>query len=152
MLFSASLVIARPLTYTRPMQGNAASMKWRRQAMLLAVLALSLRILIPSGWMPAADRFGLIPCLGTAPGATTLAKTMAHHATPHRQGHEKGDQGDKPCAFIGFACALAEPDALASAVALPVLQSAPLAVAAPTTVGAGLAAPPPPPTGPPATA
>jgi len=130
------------------MQGKAAGTNGRRHAMLLAVVALSLRILIPSGWMPAADRIGLMPCFGTAPVATT----MAHHAAPHRERHEQSDQGDKPCAFVGFACALAEADVFASVGMLPVSQPVPATIAAPGAVGAGLAAPPPPPTGPPATA
>jgi hypothetical protein len=139
------------------MQGTAASTNWRRHATLLAVLALSLRILIPSGWMPATDRLALTPCFGTAAAAVSSAtmsstRTMAHHTTSHREGHEKSDAGDKPCAFTGFACALAQPDVSASAAVRAISQSVPAIVAAPATVGAGLAAPPPPPTGPPAIA
>jgi len=130
------------------MRSEASGTNRRRYATLLAVLALGLRILIPSGWMPAADRIGLMPCFGTAaPMASTTR--MAHHAASRREGHDKSDQGDKTCAFVGFAGLLAEPDAPASAPALLVTQSLPPIFAAPATVGAGLAAPPPPPTGPP---
>jgi hypothetical protein len=123
--------------------------------MLLAALALFLRILIPSGWMPATDRIGLMPCFGTV--ATTAkhgAATMDHHASPlatsHRGGHRDSDRGDKPCAFVSFACALAEPDSLSGPlpafVLTPILRAA---IVEGVAIGAGLAAPPPPPTGPP---
>jgi hypothetical protein len=130
----------------------------RRQAMLLAAIALFLRILIPSGWMPAADGMGLMPCLGTIT-ATAMpgGAMMAHHASAlasrHDSGHNQSDKGEKPCAFVGFACALAEPDGVSGPVLA--LVPMPLLLAAVSTgarIGAGLAAPPPPPTGPPITA
>lgn len=121
---------------------------------LLAALALFLRILIPSGWMPAADRIGLMPCFGTG-AVRHSAATMehdSHHAAPRHREHPNGDKSDKPCAFAGFACALAEPDALSGAPLAPLATSALLAgFTAAARIGAGLAAPPPPPTGPPVT-
>ncbi|MDO6416273.1 hypothetical protein Q4F19_17945 [Sphingomonas sp. BIUV-7] len=117
---------------------------------MLAGLALLLRILIPSGWMPAGDRIGLVPCFGVA--TATTHGPMAHHPAPHHDGHDTSDKGDRPCAFVGFACALAEPDGAIGAL-LPVLLSPAMIAAASSaaSIGAGLAAPPPPPTGPPVT-
>ncbi len=125
--------------------------------MLLASLALLLRILIPSGWMPATDRVGLMPCFGTAATAAMHGGGMADHSAAHLMkrrdtGHSGSDKGDRPCAFAGFACALAEPDGVSdpslALISTPILLAAIVTGAA---IGAGLAAPPPPPTGPPAT-
>jgi hypothetical protein len=123
--------------------------------MLLASLALFLRILIPSGWMPAADRLGLMPCFGTAAamaGGGMANHAAAHRTKPHGTGHSESDKGDKPCAFVGFACALAEPEGLSAPMSAFLPTSILLAALAHSVaVGAGLAAPPPPQTGPPAT-
>ncbi|PZU06184.1 hypothetical protein [Sphingomonas sp.] len=120
--------------------------------MLLAGLALFLRILIPSGWMPASDRIGLMPCFGMAPVETTMVSHGSHHGAPHHQDHD-GEKGDKPCAFAGFACALAEPaDTTHAPAPLFAARTPSPATLATTMIGAGLAAPPPPQTGPPLTA
>ncbi|WP_253717525.1 hypothetical protein [Sphingomonas sp. AP4-R1] len=121
---------------------------------LLAALALILRILIPSGWMPAADRIGLMPCFGTvSAGHAAAAMDHAGHHAAHRRGdHPDDGKSDRPCAFAGFACALAEPDVVSGPPLVPL--AAPIllgGVAAAARIGAGLAAPPPPPTGPPVT-
>jgi hypothetical protein len=142
------------------MQMRAADRRWWQQGMLLASFALLLRILIPSGWMPAADRVGLMPCFGTVAATTMHSGGMADHAGDHLtgrhgsngSGHSESDKGDRPCAFVGFACALAEPDGLSAP--LPAFRPASILLAAlaqAPAIGAGLAAPPPPPTGPPAT-
>ena len=120
--------------------------------MSLIALALFLRILIPSGWMPAADRLGLVPCLGTARAVPMAHIGMAHHATSRHAPHNEGDKSDKPCAFAALACSLAEPSGPSVARVMPTVAPMVLAAsAAAAPIGAGLAAPPPPPTGPPTT-
>jgi hypothetical protein len=116
---------------------------------LLAGLALFLRILIPSGWMPSADRIGLMPCFGIASGATRMNAGMPHHATSHDGKHQNSDQADKPCAFVAFAYALADPDQGSATTMAPVPVAHPTRVASGRTITAGLPAPPPPQTGPP---
>ena len=116
---------------------------------LLAGLALFLRFLIPSGWMPSTDRIGLMPCFGVATSAPRMNAAMPHHAASHDEKHQDSDPGDKPCAFLAFACALADPD-LDFTIAMPAAPAArPMAAVYGRTIAAGLPAPPPPQTGPP---
>ncbi len=129
----------------------------RTIALALLACALALRLLVPAGWMPVADAQGLhlVLCSGSGPLEMPSPHVLPAMAGMHQAGHTGHDhhhQGmpDHPCAFAGLGLALAEP-------VLPML--APVAIAAQTlvtlipaavAVGRGLAAPPPPPTGPPA--
>jgi hypothetical protein len=125
---------------------------WRRQAILLAALTVFVRMLVPSGWMPAADRIGLMPCFGVAPRSASVPAT-AHAPSHHRKDHAPGNAGEKPCAFAGLACPLTSTDIPAAAMAPPPpVASLPAVQDITVQIGTGLAAPPPPPTGPPATA
>ncbi len=117
-----------------------------RLAALLAV-ALVVRALVPTGWMPVATAQGVRLALCPGQDVTPPAMAGMHH------GHERdGKQPppDHPCAFagLGLAADTAPPFVIPSAapVAPPLVAAHPLAV----TVGRGLAAPPPPATGPPA--
>lgn len=117
----------------------------RGRVIALLAVALFVRALVPTGWMPVATadgvRFEL--CAGQA---------MPPQAGMHH-GHKEGGKPalpDHPCAFAGLGLAA---DTAPSPVVLPIPGFAPppaaprpLAVA----VGRGLAAPPPPATGPPA--
>ena len=113
--------------------------------MALFALVMLVRVLVPAGWMPVADAAGSHLALCDGVMAAKPMVGMAHGKAPmHHQG-----PSDHPCAFAGPA----------AAVETPVLQ-VPLPPAAPrhaavtdhlsAAVGHGLAAPPPPPTGPPA--
>jgi hypothetical protein len=127
----------------------------RALALALLACALALRFLVPAGWMPVSDArgFHLTLCSGVGPmdmPAMAMQQPMAgmdHHGpSPSR---DQATQ-DHLCPFAGLGLALTEP-VLPAIVALPPTDavfapSRPLAIA----IGHGLAAPPPPPTGPPA--
>ena len=130
----------------------------RRLLMALVALAMVVRVLVPAGWMPVADASGahLVLCDGgmVAPpmtmaetGAMAKAMTgaMTHGKAPmHHQG-----PSDHPCAFAGPVAAVETPQ-----LVVPLAPTAPRHMVATVhlvdAVGRGLAAPPPPPTGPPA--
>lgn len=118
------------------------------QGRVIALLALALfvRALVPTGWMPVAtaDGLGMELCAGQAMAPQAMAG-MKH-------GREQGKQAlpDHPCAFAGLGLAAdTAPPLVVVALALmppPMLAPRGLAIA----IGRGLAAPPPPATGPPA--
>lgn len=122
-----------------------------RGAWTLGLLALALfsRILVPAGWMPAMQGQGYAITLCTGAGA--LSAWVDDAGNVHKGKPVSDRQGDHPCAFAGIAAAAAIPAAGAAApvIALTAMRL-PRAVME-SAVGRGLAAPPPPPTGPPAT-
>lgn len=117
-------------------------------ALALIALALTMRVLIPGGWMPAAagDGFAITLCTGTGMDTAWVdAEGRVHKEKP------AGEAGaDQHCAFAGMGMAMLDGDApaaiIAPALAQVVLPGRQLQVA----IGQGLAAPPPPATGPPA--
>ena len=127
---------------------------------LMLALAVALKLLVPHGWMPAPGG-GLMLCPDQAPVVPTAPITHGggHHAVAGTHVHAEADQQpDHPmpsgerCAFAGVGLA-----ALARLPAPALVVPAPLPIASPTRVpavaiGRGLAAPPPPSTGPPASA
>lgn len=117
-----------------------------RIALGFVVLALFMRLLVPAGWMPAADR-GLMITLCTGTGAQQA--WIDEQGNIHK-GEPGEGQADHPCVFGGFAAVLklpSGPDALAGP--LPVATALPVLAATAVAIGRGLAAPPPPATGPP---
>lgn len=123
--------------------------KWRRALVAMALLALALKAMVPSGFMPGTSLTApivLCPDQGPMPGMALAAADHDHHApgSPH------GD-ADHPCAFAGLGLA-----SLAAPFAAPIV--APAATAPDTAAlpppapmpGRGLAAPPPPSHAPPA--
>lgn len=118
-----------------------------RIALLLVVAALFMRMLIPAGWMPAAEG-GTIITLCTGAGAE---QAWIDDAGKLHKGAKPGEgQADHPCAFGGFAAVLDLPPTGGSLAFLPPLAAASPALATATVaIGRGLAAPPPPSTGPP---
>jgi hypothetical protein len=128
----------------------------RAVALALLACALALRFLVPAGWMPVSDAYGLhlAPCSGTGPMTPATMPAMAmHHVMAGMDHHAPGGQDqpapDHACPFAGLGLALAEPAlpavALPPAVEATLLPARILVVA----IGRGLAAPPPPATGPP---
>ncbi|MFW2831059.1 hypothetical protein [Sphingomonas sp. ID0503] len=115
-------------------------------ALLLVVLALGMRVLIPAGWMPSADRIGIELCTSAGPVTVKMAGHAMHHGK-----HKPAERMDHPCAFAGAGAVMVAPfepvDAVVAAFVAVRLFMLPSAVA----IGRGLAAPPPPPTGPPST-
>jgi hypothetical protein len=113
----------------------------------LIVLALAVRVVIPSGWMPSSERgFALTICTGM--DAQTI--WMDSKGKLHKEDPSKGKSVEhSPCAFAGDTVASANANSDASA-ALPHIASArPVFARQSISVGTGLAAPPPPAIGPP---
>ncbi len=126
----------------------------RTIALALLACALALRLLIPAGWMPVVDATGLhlTLCSGSGPIEPVThhdMKAMAGTAHHHQHHHEQG-MPDHPCAFAGLGLALAEPVLPEIALIAPVVEATVAVIPATVAIGRGLAAPPPPPTGPPA--
>lgn len=116
-------------------------------AAALILLALALRVIIPAGFMPSAERsFTLTVCAGM----DTQTVWMDKSGKLHKEDPAKGKSVEhQPCAFAGAAMA---PDVAAdqSFSALPPVALARRAFAVTEiAVGRGLAAPPPPAIGPP---
>jgi hypothetical protein len=120
--------------------------------MVLAVLAVGLKVLTPPGFMVAAPTndlpFAIVICTGNGPLSLEPGQSLADHG-----GKEQAPGGkihESPCAFAGLAAAAEPPSALNVApvqfVAYRAVQIRPVASVAP---GRGLAAPPLPARGPP---
>ncbi|WP_066682487.1 DUF2946 family protein [Caulobacter sp. CCH9-E1] len=125
----------------------------KRDALLaLAMLAVTLKIMVPAGFMPDAQPrnglpFALVLCTGD--GAKVV---QPGEALGHGRGEDHGGKSvhDAPCPFAVQAAGAPPPSlfvvAGAGAVRYVVL---PIPASPATAPGRGLAAPPPPPTGPP---
>ena len=121
------------------------SMANRGRLFAMLALALVVRALVPTGWMPVATdqgiRFEL--CAGQAmPPAAGM-----HH---RHKGESQQTAPDHVCAFagLGLAADTAPPPVMLALAPAPVPVAAPRALT--VAIGRGLAAPPPPATGPPA--
>lgn len=116
-------------------------------ALALIMFALALRILVPSGFMPAQGQ-GLAITLCTGTGA--VSAWVDSDGTVHK-GKAADAAPEHPCTFSGFGAVFDLPDHGAASVQPLRLVEAPLFVArTAVAIGRGLAAPPPPSTGPPA--
>jgi hypothetical protein len=117
----------------------------RGWAVGLALLALFLQGLMPSGFMAAreAGRATVVICTGH--GAASSLADLAGHPTKQPQSKPAA-----PCAFAGSGVAASPP--VAALIAGPIVrQNTPLVAAHfDLSPGRGLAAPPPPSQGPPA--
>jgi len=122
---------------------------WPRLALLLIACALIVRGVMPVGWMPVMGTTGvvIVPCDGSGPA---MAMPMRHDAR-HQDGGRGDTLGEHPCAFaaVGQVASLTAPPA---GEILPVTDLAEATGRLLVLVGQGLAAPPPPATGPPASA
>lgn len=121
----------------------------RTAGLILAALALVLRLVFPSGFMLSTGRTelpGIVICTGQ--GAVTLA--VGEDGRPLKPGHPSGaDKTSHPCTFaVAASAAMAPiPVAILAPRAVNPLGLAPLKLT--QRPGLGLAAPPPLPTGPP---
>ena len=136
----------------RRMQGRGIIATRSRMAMVLALLlcALFARALVPAGWMPAIAGEGYTITLCTGAGAMSV--WVDGEGQVHKQKPSNSDRTDQPCAFAGFLNAATLPDMIGGPA--PFVAYAAVQAILPVTtlaIGRGLAAPPPPPTGPPAT-
>jgi hypothetical protein len=118
-----------------------------RIALVFVVLALTVRALVPNGWMPDSERaFALTVCTGV----DTQTIWMDSKGALHKQNPDEHKQAShEPCAYAGHADVstpvadvYSDSDLRLLAIRDPI---EPLRVA----IGLGLAAPPPPQTGPP---
>lgn len=118
--------------------------------LMLAALAVALKVMIPAGFMTRIASpdlpFALVLC--TAQGAVTVEPGQA--APRHDDRGDAADH-DSPCAFAGHATAAPAPSPIATGVIEFVAYRPHLAPTAPIdlTPGRGLAAPPLPARGPP---
>lgn len=147
-------------------QADTRNAEGRLAVVWLVAMALLVRSLVPAGYMLAPDHsthfWPVVLCSGSGPAELTAPTTSAdahgdaaHHAG---EGHHKQDGGapgsdhqrEQPCAFSGLGTLAAPSDLSPSAPWARVLAGVILPPALMATVGQGLAAPPPPATGPPA--
>ena len=124
-----------------------ASSPFRNIAAALIVLALALRVIIPSGFMPSSERgFALTICTGM----DTQTVWMDKSGKLHKEDPSKGKSVEhQPCAFAGAAMAADVLSADFQVAMAPVALAIPVFAKREISVGAGLAAPPPPAIGPP---
>jgi hypothetical protein len=117
----------------------------RRFGVLILIMALAIRLAVPTGWMPGEQAMQLTVCTGV----DTETVWLDSNGDLHNQKPENDSQhDDKPCAFGGFAGfdGDRQPTELPSP---PVDKLAALIPNSYAAVGIGLAAPPPQQTGPP---
>jgi hypothetical protein len=124
-----------------------ASSPFRNIAAALIVLALALRVIIPTGFMPSSERgFALTICTGM----DTQAVWMDKSGKLHKEDPSKGKSVEhQPCAFAGAAMAADVLSTDFQVAMAPVALAIPVFAKREVSVGAGLAAPPPPAIGPP---
>lgn len=130
-----------PLTRLRPV------------ALTLIALALTMRALIPAGWMPTVGEKGFTITICAGGEMQTMwmdGQGKLHKADPSKK--KDGGSGGQDCPYASLAAAALPAMAPgADIVAIAAEQNdAPLPSA--VAIGRGLAAPPPPATGPPLTA
>ena len=120
---------------------------FRNIAAALILLALALRVIIPSGFMPSSERgFALTICTGM----DTQTVWMDKSGRLHKEDPSKGKSVEhQPCAFAGAAMAADVLSADFQVAMAPVALAIPVFAKREVSVGAGLAAPPPPAIGPP---
>lgn len=140
-----SLVPPNMRAYMAPVR--LASSPLRNFAAIFILMALAMRVIIPSGYMPSAERgFALTICAGMDTQTVWMDKTGKLHKEDPSKGKSVEHQ---PCAFAGAAIAA---DFLATGLQIampPVARAIPVFAKREVSVGAGLAAPPPPAIGPP---
>lgn len=124
-----------------------ASSPFRNIAAAVILLALALRVIIPSGFMPSSERgFALTICMGM----DTQTVWMDKSGKLHKEDPSKGKSVEhQPCAFAGAAMAADVLSADFQVAMAPVALAIPVFAKREVSVGAGLAAPPPPAIGPP---
>lgn len=120
--------------------------------LVLATLAIALKIMLPAGFMPGATPvnglpFALVLC--TADGAKVVQPGEAHKTSDA----PVGSTHDQPCPFAAQGALVPPPTVASVGETLAVAYvEVPAPLARTVTPGRGLAAPPPPKTGPPSIA
>ena len=121
-------------------------------ALLLAALALGLRLILPGGVMLAAPSVGGAPqmviCTGQGAMTVSLGQDGKVLKTPADKAPENPDRPDHPCAFAAN-LAISGPSLDAASLPIRFVGDLDLPLATTQRPGLGLAAPPPWTTGPP---
>ena len=135
---------------TRPIA--TARLLARDAFLVLATLAIALKIMIPAGFMPGVEPrnglpFALVLCTGEGAKIVEPGGALENRKAGD---HDPGTAHDSPCPFAAQGAAAPPPTILATVESqLAVYAQPPVAAARDVMPGRGLAAPPPPPTGPP---
>lgn len=121
----------------------------RGWALSILAAALLLRLIVPAGWMPGTAADGSMQIeLCTGQG---VVKAWVGHDGQIKDNVPSQSSIDQPCAFAGLSMAIAhiEPVVVMPAMLASVVPG--ILLSRSISIGRGLAAPPPPATGPPAT-
>jgi len=126
---------------------SLASSPLRNFAAVFVLMALAMRVIIPSGYMPSSERgFALTICADM----DTQTVWMDKSGKLHKEDPSKGKSVEhQPCAFAGAAITADFPAAAVRIDMAPVALAAPVFAKREVSIGSGLAAPPPPAIGPP---
>jgi hypothetical protein len=124
-----------------------SSLSW---AVPLVFAALLMRVLIPAGWMPSAEKGQMITlCTGTGVEKAWLGHDGTIKDSPPENSDDDKSHSDSPCIFSGVSVANLH-DLAAAEMASAIIETRQNSPRNNTTaIGRGLAAPPPPATGPP---
>ena len=121
--------------------------------MMLAALALAIKVMVPAGFMtapPSADELAFTLVLCTAQGAVTVQADDLAPQTHDDQDPGKSAAHDSPCAFAGHGAGAPPPNLLDARAVEFIAYRAPASVqVVHRAPGRGLAAPPLPARGPP---
>lgn len=121
----------------------------RNWLIAFVVLALGVRMIIPTGWMPifADGRATITLCTS----AGMVEAWVDADGKIHKESPAKKSAGDQPCAFAGLSASADAPVLDVASHALPFTSQLVNNIKTNSVaVGLGLAAPPPPATAPPA--
>ena len=118
-----------------------------RGLVLFALLAFTVRLLVPFGFMPHADEGGYRITLCTGEGM--VSAWVDADGKLHQGEKDPSQRGDQKCAFSALAGAPAMPDHAVVDFVPAGAEPISFAEQGQVAVGRGLAAPPPPSTGPP---
>ena len=131
---------------------NQKSRRRPGHGLLLAALALGLRLILPGGVMLAAPTAGAAPqmviCTGQGAMTVSLGQDGRILKAPADKAPENPDRPDHPCAFAA-SLAISGPGPLAASLPIRFVGDLDLPLATTQRPGLGLAAPPPWTTGPP---
>ncbi len=118
--------------------------------MPLILLALMMRVLIPAGWMPSAEKGQMITlCTGMGVKQAWLGHDGALQDQAPEEKQHGSDPDQNPCAFSGIGFAAINNAVFAPAPRLVSVETQMANIGQEVNIGRGLAAPPPPATGPP---
>lgn len=127
----------------------------QRVGLLLATLALLVRLAFPTGFMLSPERASLptlVICTGQGAMTVTVdAQGVAHEVKGDAgQDHKSDGKTTHPCTFAVATAAVVAPALIATLAPMALDQVVDAPLMATQRPGLGLAAPPPPTTGPPA--